>query len=264
MIDRRRTRLTSDELRAIVHSLPAILSGHVPQYRRIAEGFQLRMAVAFLERVKLAFLRKASGQIGDDGISWPPLSREYLAYSRGPASSRRAGGKSPGTHNGKQNDGYMSADQLAQWKRTFARSMKFLALQMDVAAAKGRAAQIAWAEAKRAGVKTKLEVLGSRPHQILRDRGELFNSLSPGVVVQSADGGADLQNKPEGQVVLHSPGRMAVGTNVAHAEYHHKAKKGNRLRRLWPETLPAPWAAYIAKQAKGGIVAAINILVRAA
>jgi hypothetical protein len=269
MPQRRKTTLTAEQLRTLVARLPAILAGYVPAYQDVSEGFQLRVAVAFLERVKLAFLTKARGGVGDDGISWPPLTERYLAYGRGPFSTRRAGKNAPGTvrggeRDGQQKDGFMTKAQLKRWRKVYGAALSRTVLIAPLQEAKGLAAAIAWNDAKASGVKTKLQVFGSRQVDILRDRGELFNSLSPGIIVALPNGSASRSAVPPGQIVLHSPGRMIVGTNVKHADYHHNAKRASRLRKLWPQDLPSAWAEYITKQSRKGVIAVVEYLLRAA
>lgn len=247
------TRLSRRELRGRLAALPQVLSGRAPDPLGIGRGFLLRLAVAFLSKIKLAFIVKARGGTDEAGISWPPLSKKYLAYGRGPKSTRTAGKLAPG---GK--DGFMSKAQLQQWRRTFARNLAWLAADMPLAEAKARAASIAWAQAKRAGVRTKLDVFGNREVEILRDRGLLFNSLSPGVLVEQ---GASAQYAPpENQIVDLVPGAIAVGSNVEYFKYHLKR------RPVWPkpEQIPASWHEDMNAAAKSGLPVAIELIARAA
>lgn len=258
------TNLPPDEFRRRVRMVAGMIAGTAPDPLNIGYGFRLRIAVAFLEKVKLAFIVKSRGGTDDAGISWPKLSPQYLAYGRGPFSSRRAGKSAPGLvrggdRDGQQKDGFMTKAQLKRWRRDFAQALKWLVLFVPIDEAKGRAAKIAWANAKAAGVRTKLDVFGSRDVDILRDRGELFNSLSPGILVPA---GLGVRYEPPNadQVLTESGGVQRVGTNVAHAGAHHNPKrKGFPQRRLWPESLPDSWASYLIRQASSGLSAALRI-----
>lgn len=203
------------------------------------------VAVGFLKRVKLAFLVKMTGGTGDDGITWPPLSREYLAYGRGPFSSRRAGGLAPGIvrggdRDGQPMDGFMSKSQLAQWRHIFAQSLARLRMTTPEPAARVIAAKIAWARMKERGVKTKINIFGNRKVDMLRDRGVLYHSLSPGEL-----GPNNEYSPPPDQVVRDIPGGVVVGTSVQYATFHQNAKPPRKKRQLWPDELPASWAASI-------------------
>jgi hypothetical protein len=118
---------------------------------------------------------------GADGTKWPPLSPEYLAYQRGPKSTRTAGGSAPG---GK--DGLLTAEQLKLWRRTYADRLAFFIMREPDAKAKRHAAAVAWLVVKAAGGKTKLHELGENEatpgvdYQILVDRGTLRQSFTPG------------------------------------------------------------------------------------
>lgn len=253
------TRLRRDELRTRLAEIPRILSGRLPDKLGIARGFMLRLAVAWLSKIKQAFIVKARGGTDECGISWPPLSKKYLAYGRGPKSTRTAGKLSPG---GK--DGFMSKAQLKQWRRTYARNLAWLATDLPLSEAKSQAARIAWAEAKRAGVKTKLEVFGNREVEILRDRGLLFNSLSPGVLSERGPS-ADYE-PPEGQIVNLSPGELAVGSNVEYLKYHQGTPEKPGRRRIWPSAseIPVSWIEDMNETAASGLPIAIEMIARAA
>lgn len=257
------TPLDREQFQAAIQALPGILSGRLPDPRGIALAFRLRVAVAFLEKVKEAYIVKSRGGTGEDGISWPPLTPQYLAYGRGPFSTRRAGRRAPGTvqggpRDGQPKDGFMSPSDLKRWRQVYGQVFARLAQQVPLPEARARAAKIAWAMAKKAGVRTKLDVFGSREVDVLRDRGILFNSLSPGVIVPA--GSTLAYDAPPGQVLEQSPGQTRVGTNVAYAGAHHRGKNPRRLRRLWPDSLPDSWAAYCARHGRDALIPAIRLL----
>lgn len=257
------TRLRSDQVRAIAALLPALLAGKVPDQHGIARGFRLRLGVEFLSKVKQAFLVKSHGGTDEAGITWPPLTREYLAYGRKFASGEQAKlKKAAGLGRANQKRGLLTAAQNKQWKAIYAQSLKWLAAKMPIGEAKGRAAAIAWAKLKAAGAKTKLDVYGSRQVEILHAKGILFNSLSPGTVT---DVGPDASyTPPSDQVMRLGSTDLVVGTSVAYAAYHHDAKgKRARYRRpLWPEPdrVPETWMEDFSGAAGRGLAAAIGLL----
>ncbi len=243
------------ELESIVRSLPALLAGKTDDPYGIARGFKLRVAFAFFMVLKEAFIVKSRGGTDEAGIKWPPLSPEYLAYTRpmgrGGSGSRQppnAGGSAPGRAG---NDGFMTPLDLAIWRRDYAQALAWLSASEDPGLAKGHAAAIAWNKAKQRGVKTKLQVFGQRQVEILRDRGILFNSLSPGVLNEN---GVDASYAPpENQIVTDQPGMLIVGTNVPYA-YYHQVNPGRRP--IWPKdgTLPSAWMDEIIEVAVSGLL----------
>jgi hypothetical protein len=256
-----------NRVRDLAAGLPAMLAGS-RHASALSHGIKLRVAVAFLMHVKEAFIVKARGGTGDDGITWPPLTKEYLAYGRGPFSTREAGRSAPGKvkggkRAGQQKDGFMSPAELKQWRQIFYKNFARLRITLPEKEAKSFAAAIAWARMKERGVRTKLDVFGNRKVDILRDRGILFNSLSPGDLSTRPDGAATY-NHPPGQVVYDVAGGLLVGTNVDYARYHHYAKDPKRRRRLWPDELPASWLAHITRQVRSGIADAVAILAKGA
>lgn len=246
-----------EELEELIRSLPEILAGKVADQFGIARGFKLRCAFMFFSLVKEAFIIKSRGGTDDCGIKWPPLSPEYLAYTRpmgkngqGSRSPPHAGGLAPGKPG---NDGFMTAADLKIWKMDFRRSMAYLSLQLPLGEAKAKSASIAWARAKRRGVKTKLEVFGHRDVEILRDRGILFNSLSPGILAEQKTDATYQPGSPDQVVKSDIPGILFVGTSVEYAEYH-QVNPGKRP--LWPKdgNLPQIWQDDILEIAISGLI----------
>ena len=136
----------------------------------------------------------------------------------------------------------------AAYERTLAWLMaKF---GMPEKAAMGRAAQIAWAKLKAMGAHTKLDVLGGRKVDVLRDTGELLASFSPGI--------GDQVSNADGQIVRLKPGEITVGTNKK--PWHHKT------RPFWPAdgNLPQSWWNSMQEEAAGGIQDAVVTLLRGA
>lgn len=221
--------------------LGAILSGDERDHHNIARGFMLALGFAALSDIKDAYITKARGGTDEMGVRWKPLSREYLAYGRrfGPGEQARLK-KAAGLGRANNQRGLLTAQQNKRWRQIYGTRLARFLLSMPEQAAKARAAQIAWATLKKEGARTKLEVFGDRQVEILRDRGVLFNSLSPGVL--SAFGPEATYSKPSGpggeeQIFEIEPGTLAVGTNV---EY---AGKQNAERKILPEEndIPAVW-----------------------
>jgi len=249
-----RVTATRPEVMRAIRLYADIVSGNAADVDGIARAAQLRLGFEFLRFVHKAFIVKARGGTDEAGIKWPPLSKRYLAYGKGPASTRRAGRSSPG---GK--DGFMSPAQLKLWWKDYRQALAWLAAGMPIGQAKGKAAAIAWSKAKQRGVKTKLEVFGNRKTEILRDRGILLASLSPGAP-PTASGS---YSAPEGQIMRPGRGSVTVGTSVPYASAHHRGTGKMPKRPLWPDPsrIPARWWATMTATTTDGIATALVRLI---
>lgn len=246
---------TRQEAKALAYRLGAILAGREADSIGIGRGLLLAMGVAALSDIKDAFVTKARGGTDEMGISWPKLSRKYLAYGRrfgrGEQSAlTKAAGLNPRANRlaPGNNKGLLTADQLKRWRMIFARSLARFLLSMEAGEAKAAAAQIAWAQLKREGAQTKLNVFGSRQVEILRDTGVLLNSLSPGVL--SGPPGPNQQYRgPSGpggdqQIFDLTAGKVIVGTNVFYARAHQEGGRKMPRRQFLPENeaqIPDVW-----------------------
>lgn len=254
------TRASRDDIRRIAATLPAIMSGRATDDHGIAHGFKMLNAYVFLGFVKTAFDVKGQGGTDEAGIKWAPLSKEYLAYGRRfqkgeQAKLKQAAGLGKGNNRSPGGKGgLLTAAQEKLWWQVYKRNLAWLAARELLPIAKGKAAAIAWTEVKKAGGKTKLDVYGSRQVQIGKDVGTLYNSLSPGELVQNGTT-ASLLPAPN-QIIEDRPGELIIGTNVPYAAAFHKR------RPLWPEPdqIPQSWFDGIAEVAVGGLIAAVKLL----
>jgi len=242
-------RGTSDQVRAVLRRLPAALAGRAPDPLGIARGIQLRLGVALLSKIQQAFIVKSRGGTGDDGIRWAPLKPQTIAQRRTTRTERRAAGVG-----GRRVRGLLTPAQDRRWRMLFAtRRARLVASGMSEGAASARAAAIAWSILKSEGAQTKLAVFGGRTVDILRDTGELFRSLQPGV--------EDRPARPEGQIFEVPPGRIIVGTNKK--PWHHRGVPGRLpARPLWPldGRIPEAWLKHLAGAARRGVARAIGEL----
>ena len=90
--------------------------------------------------------------------------------------------------------------------------------------------------------------------EILRDTGELFRSLSPGV--------EDRPSNAPGQVLRTTTNRIVVGTNKK--TWHQKGTKRLPARRLWPADgkIPPAWRPAVKAAMKRGVAAIVTEYVR--
>src|ERR1043165_2107134 len=154
--------------RQVLADLLNSLAGRSTVYADLATGIKLRIGMVALSCVQEAFVVKANGGTGDDGITWPALQKSTIAQRpvslSGPLSDA-ALLRSHGIKNyGKLERGLLSPEQNKRWRMLFATRKSWLRAThgMGEAEASSRAAQIAWATLKAEGAKTKLEVLGDR------------------------------------------------------------------------------------------------------
>jgi hypothetical protein len=241
------------ELVARLRELAAALAGHAPDPHGVVAPVLTRGAIALLSQIQTAFLAKARGGVGSDGIKWAPLKRATIAarpIARGEKKALGVGGK--------RVRGLLTPAEDKRWRKIFGQKMAQLrARGLDGPEAMGIAARVAWAALKAAGAKTRLEVLGGRTVEILRDTGALLQSLTPGY--EETPSGA------EDQVLDVRPGRITVGTKVPYAIAHHRGNPAKKLpaRPLWPETLPESWQEAVNAALLRGILRAVNQIVAA-
>lgn len=254
---------TREDLRRLLSSFIASMSGDAGEFEPYVRGIKLRVGMVALSCIQEAFLQKSAGNVGDDGIKWAPLSKYTIARRKlGPQDKALL--KGYGAQNGRDvlgrvKRGFLTPAQDERWRKIYgSRKAMFMAKHgLDEAAASEHAAQIAWATLKAEGAKTKLEALGSRKVEIGRDTGRLFNSLSPGtanpggypLLAQPPDAPA-----PSDRVLREEAGAVVVGSNVEYAADFHAA------RPLWPVGMPEAWQERIMDAARSGIQEAIGMI----
>ena len=269
-------RGTRADIRRIAGLVGQILAGKEPDQHGIARGFMLTLGFAALSDIKDAFITKSRGGTDEMGITWPKLSKEYLAYHRrfGPgekARLKRAAGLGRAHRTAPGNKpGLLTRAQLKRWRGIYSSLLRRFILSEDERAAKAHAARIAWSIVKKEGAKTMLEVFGNRQVDILRDTGVLFNSLSPGQLTGSGDSVSYIKPSGDGgseQIMEVAPGLVIVGTNVAYASRHQKGGDGVPARPFLPDDahpVPQVWWDRWAAIANKALVVSVQILFRQA
>lgn len=223
---------TRDEAVDLIRSLPAILAGVVPDPFGLADRVKLRAGVALLSEVQQDFIVKSRGGTGRDGVKWPDLKPETVANRRVTRAEKKAAGVT-----GRRVRGLLTPAQDREWRKRF--RVVYLAARRDVGHDEAR--RIAFASAwkwvkEHFGAVTRKEVFGGRKVDILRDTGELFRSLTPGVEYTPS-------GEP-GQVFDTSrPGRVIVGTNKKPQHQTGDPARGLPARHLWPADgkIPDAW-----------------------
>ena len=223
------------------------------RYERFVQPVLDRIGIALLSQIQQAFIVKSRGGIGSDGIQWPPLKPETIAQRRIGVGDLLPIGVKGRKIPANRVRGLLTPDQDARWRKIFAQVYTRNVFELGDAAAKAKAGAVAWAVLKGEGAQTKLEVLGGRQVDTLRDTGMLLRSLSPTT--------ASLQ--PEGQVFECEPGAVTVGTNLK--PYHHRGVPGRLpARPFWPldNSIPDAWWTAITEAAANGIREALFLMVQ--
>ena len=233
-------RATAAQIRQAVLQAPGVARNGGP----IADAMMTRCGLAILGRIRDAFVIKSRGGVDAAGDSWPPLSPKTIAYSktriRGRFSRTKAERARP--HFPSQ---ALNSRQQARWWAVYRHQLAIY--KGD----KSHAAAVAWIILKQEGTTTLIAKYGGRAVEILRDRGLLLNSLSPGISSTES-------------VFRVGPGEVIVGTNRKWAGCHHRGTRTIPQRRLWPapSRWPNSWWSDIMDQARQGILDIAAFLIR--
>lgn len=242
-----------------------MIAGRVPDEHGIASGFAARVGFTLFSNIATNFDELGKGNAGVDGDKWAPHTPEYLAYGRGPKSSRMGTGRAP-AHADNPGSGYMNAAQRKVWWGIYRQSLAWTAKRMSFREAQGAAASIAWAAWKREGGRTLIEEYGHKrvgKEQIMVNYATLARSLQYGLLT---DTGADAKYEPPHpmQVYEPAPGRVVLGTRApGHQNHslHGKRKDGQpRQRRFWPKRIPAMWWGDVLRSARSGLLRLREVL----
>jgi hypothetical protein len=227
-----RTGASREDIRRAFYEFTQALTGKAPDPGGVARGIQLSMGNALISKISQNFSVLSGGGTSEAGYKWQPLTRETIAQRRVTPTERKSLGIT-----GKRTRGFLTAAQDKRWKAIFgSRLAKMLSQGMDIADAKAKAGQIAWAILKSEGALTKLDVLGGRKVDSLRDTGLLKRSFNAGV--------GDRPSGAAGQIFEVPPGVVIVGTRMK--PWHHKGIPGKLpARPFWPQELPETWWAAI-------------------
>lgn len=209
-------RGSADEAKALVASYPSrLVAGG-----RIGRHMLTVMGLALLSDIKAEFVKASRGETNAFGIKWEPLKPQTIANRRvGPRDTR-------------DNENIRERERIR--KNAYKRLLRRYLVSLPEAQAKQRAKQVAGQIATRETGATKVQTLGGRQVEILRDTGILFNSLS----AAEPDPQTESYQPRDGQVFEVQPGRLQVGTNVPYAATH---QFGDPSRNIPPRPfLPEP------------------------
>lgn len=188
---------------------------------------------ALLDRIQEAFAKKSQGGIDDANESWKPLAPRTIARrlakrSQATVTERAAHPSQALTEKQRERWWSIYRQQLARFRGN-----------------KSSAAKVAWTILKGEGAHTLLDKYGMQKVDILRDTGELLESLTP-------------HSGSSRSVFRILPGEVELGTKRPHALSHHLGDPSRNLpqRRLWtdPEKWPDSWWYDILLELQSGVV----------
>lgn len=198
---------------------------------QLPDAILMRAGLALLGRIRKAFVTKSRGGTDEAGERWTPLKPETIAYGRARRTKTERGRESRPSQ-------ALSKKQQERWWDLYRQGLAIHA------GSKSAAARRAWFIIKGEGAKTLFDKYAGRRAEILRDTGQLLDSLSPN------------SGSPE-QVLRVGRGEIVVGTNRKGAMAHHHGIPGKLpQRRLWPEPgkWPASWWKDVLHEIKQGMV----------
>lgn len=243
----------------------------------LVQALQLRMGMALLSRIKIAFEEKSQGQMGEDGITWKKLSPVTIAQRRLGHEDRKAVTVKARAL------GLSAADQKEMAKEITTYTST---LMVKFGIGHGTASGLARSHVENRW-RTKIKVFGKMfandpnragygsPHNrpavgsilykfaylstrhvlILEDSGELHRAFSPGV--GGGSGG-------DGNILMAQKGAIVVG--VSKKPWHHHGSKDGKLpsRPYWPRNgaLPDSWWKSIIDAGETGLTEIIAYLVK--
>lgn len=180
-----------------------------------------------LEQVKKAFIAKSRGGTDEAGESWQPLLPRTVAYTR------KAGRNKLERSRNTRPSQALTKNQQDRWWEVYRQGLA--AFKGD----KSHAARRAWFILKKEGATTLLDKYGGMRVDILRNTGQLFDSI--GVKVD------------HGEIVISA-------THKAAAAHHYGVPGHLPQRRLWPDPgkWPSSWWEKISEPIRDGIISLLK------
>ena len=250
-----KTNLKLSELKRIIVDFPAIIAGKKQDIRGIRSAYWSGFANSMFHDIQVAFDLKADLQADELGDRWPDLAPSTKAYSR-PARENDLTAEERRNLKNYRTKGLLDAQQTKIWKAFYFKQRLALAREGSPPnIASSLAAAQAWAFIKSQGAVTKMDKLGYRKLQVLKDFKRLYKSLSQGTF-----NGYQYKPPTPQQIFKVTREGLTIGTRDKKASFHHHGnpKRGLPQRRLWPKDI----SVWTARASIAGNQAAINQLIR--
>lgn len=219
----RKTRLSEQQVRNLVNSLPSIIDGTQKDRFGIRSTFMGTVAHHLFSKIHEAYMDKSRGQSDELGNRWKPLKESTkIARLSKPHVKRKLG-----LQNRKR--GLLTSSQDKSWRQLYAQVLSNLMNQgVDYFTARDIAAGTAWNALKAAGALTRASLAKQVFTPIMIDTGRLVGSLAP------SKGSGSYYRPSKDQVYETPPGELVLGTKVEYAE------KASEERPIWPDNID-PW-----------------------
>lgn len=248
------TKLKFSELKRVLKDFPAIIAGTKQDIRGIRNAYWSGFANSMFGDIQKAYDQKANLETDELGDSWQDLSPYTKAYSRAARQGDLTEAEKRNLRN-YRTKGLLDAQQTKVWRGFFNKTrLKLMREGSPPNIATNVAAVQAWAFIKSQGGTTKLDRLGYRKLQVLKDYKMLYKSLSQGTF-------NGYVYKPPNNVQIFKIRRdgLEIGTRDKKATFHHRGIKGKLpQRRLWPEDI----SVWTHRAASEGNKAAVEQLIR--
>jgi hypothetical protein len=263
---------TRQQLINFIKKIPNAIAGRANRRttadRRIYNSFWSAVLLSLFTDLHQAYEDKSAGGRDELGDLWEDLSPWTKAYKRSKrgrlTQNQRRKYKNPSTV------GLLTPTQYKNWKKTFLtvyrreirKSRKDSSSDMTDSRAKAKAASFAWAEAKKAGGETLLEVLGGQAYPIMKVTGNLMRSFKPGHIKNRHYVKGD-----RSQVVKYGNGYVEIGTNIPYANFASRVipVKGNTYTAFKREFLPdnlGLWYDRAITKGRDAVMAELDLLIQ--
>lgn len=243
------------QLLYLLTSLGSLMSGKTMDRYNLGHGFRVTIGYTLLSDVFEGFVQKARGGTDAMHIKWPPLSPKTIA-------NRRVGPSDLEDPMIKERQKVFDAER----KRLLAKYM----VSMDKETAYKTAARMAQIQATKTTGRTKVQTLGHRNVEILRDTGALGNSLMPGVL--NNQNPVTVEMKPIGvdgnqyQIFEIGKDEIVIGSSRPYCAVHQHGSKNGRIprRQFLPDDvtgIPQNWVDNMTYSAVGFMSEAVGFLI---
>jgi phage gpG-like protein len=233
---------TTAQAMELVAMIPAIFSGKAQAHANASRIMAARIGNTMLSNIKGDFQKKARGELGEDGTRWAPNA--VITVKR--KVERHLGNLKKKTP---QSQAFQQ--RYARYLQIVGDAMaanKHLLNGLPKAAKAEMKAQIKAQAAAAAGYfaheyREEQGFPGTLPFsltQILRDRGPLLNSLTPGILQQPYTG-----PDADQQIFIADPGMITIGSRLRYAATHQFGDHSRHIpaRPFLPaaDAIPAVW-----------------------